>query len=170
MVAALAGAGQGFRIAAAARARFNIVPVSHVARSVLALARCPDSAGGTFHLVVTDPPSQDAMLRMIAGRLGARGLELVEGSARAASGASTLERRFHLRLERYRDYLDRDVHFDDTQARRALARLGLAPATLAGPDVGRLIDHALREARPPGPLARRVRAAGATATAPGRVR
>ena len=151
MAAALAHAAPGatlpLRIAAARRARFNIVPLGHVARSMLALARCPEGAGRTFHLVVADAPRQEAMLSMIAERLGARGLTLVEAAARPLGDATPIERRLHLRLERYRDYLSHDVRFDDTNARHVLARHGLAPATLRGPDVRRLVDLALRPTR-----------------------
>jgi nucleoside-diphosphate-sugar epimerase len=141
------GARRPLRIGAAPGARFNIVPVGYVARSLAALARCPDAAGGTFHLVVADAPRQEAMLRMITDPLGARGLRLV-APARLARDATPLERRLGLRLARYRDYLTRDVRFDDANARRALARHGLAPATLEAADVRRLIRQALRGHRP----------------------
>lgn len=150
MVAALADATAGaplpLRIEASPRARFNIVPVGYVARSLLTLARCPDGAGGTFHLVVADAPRQDAVLRMIAERLGVRGLTLVEASA-PLTDTTSLERRLHLRLGRYRDYLSHEVRFDDTSARRVLARHGAGPATLHAADVHRLIGHALRGRR-----------------------
>lgn len=147
MVAALADAAPGasppLRIEASPRARFNIVPVGYVARSLLTLARCPEGAGGTFHLVVADAPRQDAMLRMIADRLGARGLTLVDAAAPLAD-ATPLERRLHLRLGRYRDYLSHEVRFDDASARRVLVGYGGAPATLRTADVQHLISHALR--------------------------
>lgn len=150
MVAALTDATAGpprpLRIEASPRARFNIVPVGYVARSLLTLARCPDSAGGTFHLVVGDAPRQDAVLRMIGERLGVRGLTLVETSA-PLTDATSLERRLHLRLGRYRDYLSHEVHFNDANARRVLARHGVGPATLHAADIDRLIGHALRGRR-----------------------
>ena len=151
-VATLAGAGPDsgpVRIPASPRARFNIVPLAYVARSLLTLARCPEGAGGTFHLVVADAPRQDAMLRMIVEPLGVRGVTLVEAPARPAEDATILERRLRLRVGRYRDYLSHDVCFDDANARRALARHGLAPATLDAVAVGRLIGHALRARRVP---------------------
>jgi len=148
MVAALAEAAPSvplpLRIAASPRARFNIVPVGYVARSLLTLARCPEGAGGTFHLVVADAPRQDVMLRMIADRLGARGLTLVGAAARPLANATPLERRLHLRLGRYRDYLSHEARFDDASARRVLAYHGGAPATLRTADVQHLISHALR--------------------------
>lgn len=151
MVAALAGAVPGgrlpLRIEASPRARFNIVPVGYVARSLLTLARCPEGADGTFHLVVADAPRQDAMLRMIAEPLGARRFTVVEAAARPAGDATPLERRLRLRIGRYRDYLSHDVRFDDASARRALARHGLAPPTLDAADVRRLVSHALRGRR-----------------------
>jgi hypothetical protein len=153
MVATLAGAAPDahlpVRIEASPRARFNIVPVGYVARSLLTLARCAEGAGGTFHLVVADAPRQDAMLRMIAEPLGTRRFTLVEAAARPAGDATSLERRLRLRIGRYRDYLSHDVRFDDTGARRVLARHGLAPPTLDVADVRRLVSHALRGRRTP---------------------
>jgi nucleoside-diphosphate-sugar epimerase len=150
MVAALTPAGGHLPlgIQAAAGARFNIVPVGYVARSLLALARCPEAAGGTFHLVVADAPRQDAMLAMLADALGVRGLALVEASARPAGLPAPLERRLRLGIARYRDYLGRDVHFDDANTRPLLTRCGLAPARLAAADVRRLVALALRGRRP----------------------
>jgi nucleoside-diphosphate-sugar epimerase len=147
LVAALAGAAAGrplaLRIEASPRAHFNVVPVEYVARSLPVLARCRDAAGGTFHLVAAEAPRQDAVLRMIAERFDARGLALVEGPIPLAD-ATPLERRLHLRLGRYRDYLNHDVRFDDARARSVLARHGVAPATLGPADVQRLIARALR--------------------------
>ena len=161
LVAALAGAAGGLplplRIEASPRARFNVVPLEYVTRSLLALARCPEAAGGTFHLVVPDAPHQDAMLSMIAERLDARGLALVDAPLPRA-GASPLERHLHLRLARYRDYLSHEVRFDDSRARSALGRHGIGPATLGPADVERLIDHALGSRRGRSALGRAGRA------------
>jgi nucleoside-diphosphate-sugar epimerase len=137
-----AGATVPLRIEAAPGARFNIVPIGYVARGILALARCSEAAGGTFHLVVADAPRQDAMLRMLTTRLGVRGFALVDARGRPIADASRLERRLRAMLGRYRDYLTHDVCFDDRHARRILGRHGLAPATLQGADVRRLINHA----------------------------
>jgi thioester reductase-like protein len=66
------------RIAAAPKARFNIVPVKYVATALVVLAEHPDGIGETFHLVVSDPPTQEAMLAMIAAYLGLRGFSVVD--------------------------------------------------------------------------------------------
>jgi nucleoside-diphosphate-sugar epimerase len=150
LVAALAEAAGGrplaLRIEASPRAHFNVVPVEYVARSVPVLARCPDASGGTFHLVAAGAPRQDAMLRMIAERFDAHGLALVDDSIPPVE-ATPLERRLHLRLGRYRDYLNHDVRFDDARARSVLSRHGVGPAALGPAEVQRLVAHALRGRR-----------------------
>ncbi len=151
MAAALArqpaGARVALRIEAGPRACFNVVPLGYVARSIVHLTRCRQSARQTFHLVVSDAPRQESMLDMITERLGVRGFRLVDGRAAVLPNMSALERHVRLLLGRYRDYLSQDVRFDDTNTRRALARHGLAPATLGLADVRGLINYALRAQR-----------------------
>lgn len=147
MAAALArqaaGAKVSLRIEAAPRARFNVVPLGYVARSIVRLTRCRLSTRQTFHLVVSDAPRQASTLDMLTERLGVRGFTLVDGRMAALTNPSALERRVRLLLGRYRDYLSHEVRFDDTNTRRALNRLGLAPATWRPSDVHHLIDQAL---------------------------
>ncbi|MGH7335515.1 MAG: SDR family oxidoreductase [Candidatus Rokuibacteriota bacterium] len=138
-----AGARVPLRIEAAPRVCFNVVPLGYVVRSIIRLTRCRRSAHQTFHLVVSDAPRQESMLDMLTERLGVRGVTLVDGRAAVLPNLSALERRVRLLLGRYRDYLSHEVRFDDTNTRRALARHGVAPATLGPADVQRLIDHAL---------------------------
>jgi thioester reductase-like protein len=138
-----AGARVPLRIEASPRARFNVVPLGYVTRSIVRLTRCRQSEQQTFHLVVADAPRQDSMLDMIAERVGVRGFTLTDGQAAPLPNMSLLERRVRLMLGRYHDYLSHEVRFDDANARQALARHGVAPATLGPADVQRLIDHAL---------------------------
>lgn len=152
LVGALAQLANGsempLRIRAAPRARFNIVPVDYVALAVVALAEHPDGAGGTFQ-VVSDAPTQAAMLDMIASHFGLRGLRLVDSRQGALVDASRLERRVERMLSGYREYLEQDVRFDDTFARRLLGSLGIRPPTLCRETVHRLIDQALVAPPPP---------------------
>jgi nucleoside-diphosphate-sugar epimerase len=136
------GAGTRLRIDAAPTAPFNIVPLDYVAAATVALAAHPDAAGGTFHLVVRDAPSQAAVLAMLAERLGVRGVTL-RAAGPTPAGRSPLERRVARMLEPYRAYLTQDVRFDDTAAAAALQRCGIEPPTLAPADVHRLVDLAL---------------------------
>ena len=155
MVAALARRRRGseipLRIAAMPRARFNIVPVEYVAAAGAALAEHPEEAGGTFHLVVSDPPTQEAMLGMITARLGVRGVSLVDGGWAAGDEASPLERKVARMLAGYREYLAQDVRFDDASARRLLDGCGIPRPTLCPAVVDRLIDQALGDVGPGGP-------------------
>lgn len=147
MAAALAGvaggAGTPLRIAAAPRARFNIVPVGYVAEAARVLAEHPDAAGGTFHLVVSDPPTQEEALAMICARLGLRGLTLVDGRSGPLPDPSPLERAVARLLAGYRGYLEGDVRFDDAAARRILDRCGVPRPRLSRHAVHRLIHLAL---------------------------
>ncbi len=135
------------RIEAAPRARFNIVPVEYVAAALVTLAEHSDGARGTFHLVVSDAPTQEAMLAMIAERFGVRGLSLVDCRRARIKNPSPLERLVARMLSTYRDYLEQDVHFDDAGAHRLLDRCGVPPPSLSSQAVGRLIDLAF-EGRP----------------------
>lgn len=147
MVAALAqmpdGAEVRLRIAAAPRARFNIVPVEYVAAAACVLAEHPGGAGETFHLVVRDAPTQAAMLRMITERLGVRGLALVDARTEPLADPSPFERSVARMLEPYRTYLTQDLTFDDAATARLLERGVVERPTLSADAVHRLIDLAL---------------------------
>jgi thioester reductase-like protein len=131
------------RIAAAPRARFNIVPIESVATALLSLAERADAAGATVHLVVRDAPTQEAILRMITEHLGVRGVSLVDARVDPLKDPSHFERVVARALEPYRPYLTQDLCFDDATATRLLARCGVEPLTLSADVVSRLIDQAL---------------------------
>jgi len=139
-------AGVRLRIEAAPGAPFNIVPLDYVAAATIALAEHPGAAGGTFHLVVRDAPTQAAMLAMLGEHLGARGLTLVDAATAPLADPSPLERRVARMLEPYRAYLTQDVRFDDAAAATVLTACGVARPTLAPAEVHHLITLAL-----PGP-------------------
>jgi long-chain acyl-CoA synthetase len=144
MLARWPGGGAGpLRIEAAPRAPFNIVPLEYVAEATVALAAHPAAAGGTFHLVVRQPPSQAAMLAMLVEQLGARGLTLVDAAEAPLANPSPLERRVARMLEPYRIYLRQDVAFDDTEAAALLAGTAVTPPSLQPAEVHRLVDLAL---------------------------
>lgn len=138
-----AGTDQPVRIAARPRARFNIVPIDYVTTAIRALAEHPDATGGTFHLVVAAAPSQEAMLGMIAERLGVRGIRLVESGEGVTVSGSFLERRLARLLAPYQDYLEQDVSFDDSQTRALLDPCGVRTPMLDAGAVEHLIDLAL---------------------------
>ncbi|MCI0371508.1 MAG: SDR family oxidoreductase [candidate division NC10 bacterium] len=137
------GAEVPLRIAAAPRAAFNLVPVEYVAAAAVALAGHPDGAGGTFHLVVSDPPTQQEVLAMITARLGLRGLTLVDARRAPLTDPSPLERAVARLLAGYREYLEGDVRFQDTNARRILDRCGVPGPSVSRDAVHRLIRLAL---------------------------
>ncbi|MBI3637727.1 MAG: SDR family oxidoreductase [Candidatus Rokubacteria bacterium] len=133
--------GGELRIAARPRAPFNVVGVDDAARVIAVLAALPEAAGRTAHVVVSAPPTQDAVLREITGRLGARGVRLVDGPLAEA----TREERVVMRaLNGYREYLTQDVRFDDTTARRLLAAAHARPPRLEAGDIHDLMDAAKR--------------------------
>jgi nucleoside-diphosphate-sugar epimerase len=134
---------RALRIEAAPAAPFNIVPRDYVAAATVALADDPGAAGGTFHLVVRDPPSQAAMLAMLVERLGPRGLTLLDAATTPLADPSPLERRIARMLGPYRAYLTQHVRFDDRAAAARLATIGVAATGLAPAEVGRLVDLAL---------------------------
>jgi nucleoside-diphosphate-sugar epimerase len=134
------------RIPGRPSARFNIVPVEHLSAAIAALADEPEAAGKTVHLVVSEPPSQNEMLQMIASRVGARGLTMVDGD-RPIADRSPLELKVARMLAPYRDYLQQDVRFDDTAARALFGRVGIVAPKLDGETVDRLVDVALSATR-----------------------
>lgn len=147
LAAALARGASGaevpLRILAAPWARFNLVPVEYVAAAAVALAEHPVGVGGTFHLVVSNPPTQEEALAMICARLGLRGLTLVDGRSGPLPDPSPLERAVARLLAGYRGYLEGDVRFDDAAARRILDRCGVPRPRLSRHAVHRLIRLAL---------------------------
>jgi len=148
-VAPLTGEGRPpLRIAAAPGAPFNIVTVEDVAAAVIALAETAAAEHGTFHVVVSEPPSQSAMLLMIANHLGARGFHLVDARTEPLRDRSPLEARVAKLLTPYREYLEQDVRFDDAAAGAVLDGSGLARPSLDAAAVGRLVDQALAVAAP----------------------
>jgi thioester reductase-like protein len=131
------------RIEGAPQARFNIVPVAYVAQALVALAEHPDGASKTFHLVVSDPPVQEAMLAMIAAYFGLPGLAIVDACRTPLVQPSPLERKVARLQSPYREYFTQALRFDDRVARGLLDRLGLPRPTLRVPEVHRLIEQAL---------------------------
>lgn len=131
------------RIAAAPQAGFHLVPVETVAAALVALADHPAAAGETCHLVVSDAPTQEAVLAIITGRLGLRGPRLLDARQTPLTHPSPLERKVERMLSGYREYLGQDVHFDDRIARRLLRQCGIEPPTLGPKAVQELIDLAI---------------------------
>ena len=142
------------RIEAAARAPFNFVPLDYVAGALVWLAHGTADAE-TFHLVAHDPPTQAEVLETITGRLGVRGLALVD----ALDDPTPLERRVGRMLQGYRPYLGQPLVFDDANARRALPPPLLRRATLSRPALHALIDLALTTEGPRAPTRRRLESA-----------
>lgn len=147
LLAALAGRPTGselpLRIEGAPRARFNIVPVGYVARALVKLAEHPEGVGEAFHLVVPDPPTQEAVLSTILNRFGLRGPLLVDRRQGPLENPSPLERRVARLLSPHREYLGQDVCFDDRIARGLLDRCGVPPPTPSREVLHQLIDRAL---------------------------
>jgi len=137
------GSEVGVRIAMAPAGHFNIVPVEYVADAAVLLAEHPDAADQTFHLTVPDPPSNAVMLARITGRLGLQGVSLVDPCTGPLAAPSPLERKVERMLAGYRDYLSRDLRFDDSNARRLLDACGLPRPVLSAETFDRLVEAAL---------------------------
>lgn len=131
------------RVEGAPAAPFNLVPLEYVADATAVLAEDPEAAGGTFHLVVRDAPSQALVREMLAERLGLTGLTLLDARTEALTDASPLERQVARMIAPYREYLLQEVRFDDAAAAGVLVRAGVARPTLSPPEVYRLVDLAL---------------------------
>ncbi len=123
-------------------ALLNVVPIDYVADAAIVLAEHPGGRSGAFHIVVSEPPTQAAMLRMICRELGLEDARIVEAQ-QMANDASTLERHLTRVLSPYGDYLAQDVRFDDRHARSVLDVAGVPGATLDTDTVSRLVGWAL---------------------------
>jgi thioester reductase-like protein len=126
--------------------RFNVVPLPYVADAIVALAEHPDATGQTFHLVVSDPPTNREVVRHIARRFGLEGVTLIDPRATPFDAPTALERTIARILAGYRDYLAQDVRFDDRNARRLLAGAGVDQPGLSAETIDRLIDQAVGRA------------------------
>lgn len=129
------------RIQGRPQARFNIVPVEYVAAAIERLSDDPEAAGKTIHLVAKDPPTQKRMLEMMSARLDLHNLSLVNATERLAI-RSPLEMRVARMLSPYRDYLKQDVQFDDSAARRLLARHRVEAPVIDDRELERFLDLA----------------------------
>jgi nucleoside-diphosphate-sugar epimerase len=134
------------RIQGRPQARFNIVPVEYVATAIERLTGDPEAAGETIHLVAQNPPTQKHMLDMMSARLDLHNLQLVDSSEELPN-RSALEMRVARLLSPYRDYLQQDVQFDDSVARRLLARHRIKPPVIDDRQLERFLKLAWFSAR-----------------------
>jgi nucleoside-diphosphate-sugar epimerase len=151
LAAAISGRGKNgkfaVRIQGRPSAHFNIVPIEYVSAAIEALSKQPGAAGGTFHLVVSQPPTQEAMLQMITSRLGVNGLRLIDESCEPMRDGSLLENRLARMLAPYREYLEQDVSFDDSGARSLLGTAGICCSRLDEKTIDDFIAMALSQTR-----------------------
>jgi len=133
------------RIQGRPAAHFNIVPIEYVSAAIEVLSEQPGAAGGTFHLVVSQPPTQEAMLQMITSRFGVKGLRLIDGRCEPMLDPSQLESRVARMLAPYREYLEQDVSFDDAAARSLLKPVGVSCSRFDQRTIDYLIAMALSE-------------------------
>jgi nucleoside-diphosphate-sugar epimerase len=122
--------------------RFTFIPIEDLVRVVAVVAEHDAAAGGTFHVVLAHPPTHEDLRALACKHLGLSGIELVD--AAAFVDPCPLEREAARMLEPYRDYLERDVVFDDANVRRVLTRAGVPLPILDGSAIQRLIAQALR--------------------------
>lgn len=133
------------RIQGRPSAHFNIVPIEYVSAAIDVLSEQPAAAGGTFHLVVSQPPTQAAMLQMITSRVGGNGLRLIDERREPMLGASSLENRVARMLSPYREYLEQDVSFDDSAARSLLGPAGITCSRLDEKTIDDFVAMALSQ-------------------------
>jgi len=147
LAAALAGRGKGaelpVRIQGRPAAQFNIVPIEYVSAAIEVLSEQPGAAGGTFHLIDSQPPTQEAMLQMITRRFGIKGLRLIDHRFEALIDPSFLENRVARMLAPYREYLEQDVSFDDSATQAILKPLRMLCPKLDEIAMNQLIQTAL---------------------------
>jgi nucleoside-diphosphate-sugar epimerase len=139
------GASRPLRLPGAPAAPFNVVPVEYVAAAAVALAEHPNARHGTFHVVMSEPPTQATVLAMISDVLGLEGVHVIE-ALRISDDASPLERRLARVLGPYTEYLMQDVRFDNRRARSVLDTAGVPEVTLDADGVKRLVGLALASA------------------------
>jgi len=129
------------RIQGRPQARFNIVPVEYVATAIERLTDDPEASGETIHLVAKNPPTQKRMLEMMSARLDLHNLHLMNATEELRN-PSPLEMRVARLLSPYRDYLQQDVQFDDSAARRLLGRHRIEPPVIDDRELERFLKLA----------------------------
>jgi hypothetical protein len=97
---------------------------------------CP-AGSGTYHLVVSNPPTQTEFLDMLTRHLGVCGVQVIEETA--LSNPSSLEARLARMLAPYRKYLTQSVLFDDAFARKRLDGSGILPPRIDTAEIARLV-------------------------------
>jgi len=129
------------RIHGLPHARFNIVPIEYVASTIAQLTEDTEAAGGTFHLVAANPPTQKAAAEIVSARLGLRGLRVLDPGEELPD-PSPLESRLEKMVHPYKEYLEQDVQFDYSAARALLDRQGLHAPLIDHQEINRLIELA----------------------------
>src|SRR5262245_34287900 len=132
------GSNTPLRIQGHPQARFNIVPVEYVAAAIERLTDDPEASGETIHLVAQNPPTQERIVEMMSARLNLHNLHVVNATEELRN-RSPLELRVARMLAPYRDYLQQDVQFDDSVARRLLGRRGMEPAVINDRELERFL-------------------------------
>lgn len=130
------------RITGKKHARFNLVPVEYVADAIVALCDDPAADGGTFH-IVSEAPTLEEYFAVVAELSALPGLRVVEPRRGSLTAMNRHEVQLHAWLGKYLDYLGHDAEFDDAGARTLLAKHGIAPPSLRGPALVRMVDRAM---------------------------
>lgn len=136
-----AGRNTQIRIRGLPSARFNIVPIEYVAAAITQLSQDNDASGGTFHLVASNPPTQNEVAEIIRADLGLHEFRVL-GPGDDFYDPSPIELKLRKMLRPYKEYLGQDVRFDDTVARLALNGHGLYPPVIDDEEIMRLIELA----------------------------
>jgi nucleoside-diphosphate-sugar epimerase len=129
------------RVHGSPHARFNIVPVEYVASGIAQLTENTGAAGGTFHLVAANPPTQNDLAEILSARLGLSGLRVLD-PGEELSDPSPVESRLERMLRPYKEYLEHDVQFDYSATRTLLERQGLHAPFIDHKHINRLIELA----------------------------
>jgi thioester reductase-like protein len=109
-----------------APAPFHLVPVDYLVAAATEIARRPDTAGKTFHIVDRDPLTVSEFRAAVLRRFGVPQVNAPVPAAAVRALLRVPRVADALRIiPQVFDYVDLDVRYDDTNTRRALEGSGL---------------------------------------------
>jgi thioester reductase-like protein len=113
------------RLLGSEESTLNFVPIDYVVEGMVAIAKQPGSAGGTYHLANPVPTENRLWLPNICRVLGVEGVQLVSEESFLTAPMTRLEQIFQKQMAFYFQYLQGEPRFDCRHTLEALKNTGI---------------------------------------------